>query len=127
MTPSQIPTAAPSNAPTSAPSAAPSNENGAHKMASSSSLLANLQNKRMQIAEASRPIQDTTSEQDEKYSALLLRIKKYIHRKTYNGQGPKTIEILGEFSDVPDSEAAVFRKLLKSVARVKDGRWALIE
>jgi len=109
------------------PSAAPSNGNGAHKMSSSSSLLANLQNKRMQIAEASRPIQNTTVEQDEKYSALLLRIKKYIHRKTYNGQGPKTREILGEFSDVPDSEAAVFRKLLKSVARVKDGRWALIE
>ena len=98
-------------------------------MASSSSLLANLQNKRMQIA-ASSAKPDTSSQkgQDDdtkKYSALLLRIKKYIRRKTSNGEGPTTRELLREFSDVPDTDAAIFRSLLKSVAAVNNGRWTI--
>lgn len=103
---------------------------GGNGMASSSSLLANLQNKRMQIA-ASSAKPDTSSQtgQDDdtkKYSALLLRIKKYIRRKTSNGDGPTTREILREFSDVPDTDAAIFRSLLKSVAAVNNGRWTII-
>ena len=98
-------------------------------MASSSSLLANLQNKRMQIA-ASSAKPDTSSQkgQDDdtkKYSALLLRIKKYVRRKTSNGEGPTTRELLREFSDVPDTDAAIFRSLLKSVAAVNNGRWTI--
>lgn len=105
---------------------------GGNGMASSSSLLANLQNKRIQIAGSSaKP--DTSlqkgqnDEETKKYSSLLLRIKKYVRRKTSNGgAGPTTRELLREFSDVPDTDAAIFRSLLKSVAAVKDGRWTVI-
>ena len=108
---------------------AASSVGGGNGMASSSSLLANLQNKRMQIA-ASSAKPDTSSQtgQDDdtkKYSALLLRIKKYIRRKTSNGEGPTTRDLLREFSDVPDTDAAIFRSLLKSVAAVNNGRWTI--
>ncbi|KAL7542684.1 hypothetical protein ACHAXR_011990 [Thalassiosira sp. AJA248-18] len=98
---------------------------GGNKMASSSSLLANLQNKRMQIASSVNPATSgSQTDADKKYSGLLLRIRKYIRRMSSNG-GPTTRDVLNEFKDVPDSDAAVFRSMLKSVAVVKSGRWIL--
>ena len=91
-------------------------------MASSSSLLANLQQKRMQIATA---ISGTAEDDDKKYSALLLRLKKYIRRIAVNGSGPTTRDLLAEFKDIPDSDAAIFRSLLKSIAVIKNGNWFL--
>mmetsp|Transcript_12003 Transcript_12003/g.26179 ORF Transcript_12003/g.26179 Transcript_12003/m.26179 type:complete len:1309 (-) Transcript_12003:106-4032(-) len=102
---------------------------GGKGMASSSSLLANLQNKRMQIASSGKSA-TSRKEQDadtKKYSSLLLRIKKYIGRLTSNGTGPTTRDLLSEFDAVPDSDAAVFRSMLKSAAVIKNGRWALRE
>jgi len=101
---------------------------GNTSMASSSSLLANLQNKRMQIASSGKSAPSGGEVQDadtKKYSSLLLRIKKYIGRMASKGKGPTTRELLGQFKEVPDSDAAVFRSLLKSVAVVKNGRWVL--
>jgi len=102
---------------------------GGNKMASSSSLLANLQNKRMQIASSgsSATSGGNLDADTKKYSGLLLRIRKYIGRITANGNGPTTKEILNEFRDVPDNDAAVFRSMLKSTAAVKSGRWVLRE
>ena len=90
----------------------------AAKMASSSALIANLQQKRMQIATS---VQSNTSESTDskKQSELLRRLRVYLRRS------PTTRELLKEFNDVPDSDAAVFRKMLKSLAAVKNGQWIL--
>ena len=98
---------------------------GGNNMASSTSLLANLQNKRMQISlsgktASSVPIQDFDS-------ALLMRLRRYIRRMSSKGGGPTTRDLLAEFTDVPDSHAATFRSMLKSVAVIKNGHWVFRE
>ncbi len=40
------------------------------------------------------------------------------------GRGHKTQEVLEQFSDVPDSQAAHFRRFLRAVAICKDGMWS---
>lgn len=97
----------------------------ATKMSSSSALLANLQQKRMQIASSSQADKSETDAESKKYSQLLLRLRNYLRRKAANGGGPTTRELLKEFKDVPDSDAAVFRKMLKSIAVMKNGQWIL--
>mmetsp|Transcript_4429 Transcript_4429/g.6737 ORF Transcript_4429/g.6737 Transcript_4429/m.6737 type:complete len:184 (+) Transcript_4429:2-553(+) len=92
-------------------------------MSSSSALLANLQQKRMQIASSSQ--KEEPDADSKKNSELLLRLRKYLRRRAFNGGGPTTRELLKEFKDVPDSDAAVFRKMLKSVAVIKNGQWIL--
>jgi CRISPR/Cas system-associated endonuclease Cas3-HD len=88
-------------------------------MASSTSLLANLHNKRMQIAASS------SSSVPDFNTALLTRLRKYMRRvfTTNNGLGPTTRDILAAFQDVPDSQAATFRSLLKSIAVIDNGHW----
>lgn len=93
-------------------------------MSSSTSLIANLQNRRVQIASNGQsglegPVQDAETA---KYSGLLLRMKNYIRRTM---AGPTTRELLAEFKDVPNCDAAVFRSLLRSIATIKDGKWIL--
>ncbi|KAL7495615.1 hypothetical protein ACHAWT_005016 [Skeletonema menzelii] len=97
----------------------------ATKMTSSSALLANLQQKRMKIASSSQKETDEVDVGSKKQSELLLRLQKYLRRKASNGGGPTTRELLKEFKDVPDSDAAVFRKMLKSIAVIKNGQWIL--
>lgn len=99
-------------------------------MSSSSSLIANLQNRRLQIASNSKsaPQEPSHNAETEKYSGLLLRMKNYIRRTTNtNGNGPSTRELLAEFKDVPNSDAAVFRSMLRSIAEIKNGKWVLHE
>mmetsp|Transcript_21884 Transcript_21884/g.44963 ORF Transcript_21884/g.44963 Transcript_21884/m.44963 type:complete len:771 (-) Transcript_21884:124-2436(-) len=96
-----------------------SNQTG---MAPSNSLLANLQNKRIQIASSAQAPRDSGN----KYNALQARLHKYIRRKSASG-GPTTRDILAEFEDVPDNEADMFRRILKSVAQIKNGRWIILE
>ena len=97
-------------------------------MSSSTSLIANLQNRRVQIASNGQsgsegPVQDAETA---KYSGLLLRMKNYIRRTmASNGDGPTTRELLAEFKDVPNCDAAVFRSMLRSIATIKDGKWIL--
>ena len=97
-------------------------------MASSTSLLANLYNKRMQIAASSSSSASSMSMPDFN-SALLSRLRKFILRvsTTNNGLGPTTRDILAAFQDVPDSQAATFRSLLKSIAVINNGHWVFKE
>ncbi len=106
-------------------------ERGDHQlMSSSSSLIANLQNRRLRIASIgqSASLGQTHDAETEKFSGLLLRLKNYICRiAASNGNGPTTRELLAEFNDVPNSDAAIFRSLLRSTAEIKDGKWLLKE
>lgn len=98
------------------------------EMSSSSSLIANLQNRRSLIASNGLSSSQVPSHDADtkKYSGLLLRMKNYIHRiTTSNGNGPTTRELLAEFKDVPNTDATVFRNMLRSVAGIKDGKWTL--
>lgn len=94
---------------------------GSKTMASSTSLLANLQNKRQQIASGGKPLSYGIMQDSD--SALLTRIRKYIGRMMSKGDGPTTRDLLAEFTDIPDCHASSFRSLLKSVAFIKNGRW----
>ncbi|KAL7551243.1 hypothetical protein ACHAWF_014429 [Thalassiosira exigua] len=94
---------------------------GGNTMTSSSSLLANLQKKRVEIASSGKA---ASSHSDaNKYSGLLLRIRKYIRRMASRGNSPTTRDLLNFFKDVADSDAAIFRSMLKSTAVMKNGRW----
>ena len=98
------------------------------KMSSSSAMLAQLRNKRMDISTSAMPTQPAKSNasvEDKKYSTLLLRLKTYIKQKNTTGNGPTTKDLLTEFKDVPDSDAAIFRSILKSVAVIKSGCWIM--
>jgi hypothetical protein len=61
-----------------------------------------------------------SKEQAARYSQLLSRIEKYVKR-----QRPTTDQLLKEFESITDDKGAIFRRLLKSVASVKNGRWHL--
>jgi DNA excision repair protein ERCC-6 len=104
----------------------PAAASAATKMTSSSALLANLQQKRMQIASSSQKETNGSDSESKKHSELLLRLRNYLRRRaSSNGGGPTTRELLKEFKDVPDSDAAVFRKMLKSIAVIRNGQWIL--
>ena len=64
-----------------------------------------------------------------RYADLLKRVQTYVRRcgGYRQGGGPTTDEVLKEFDDVPADEAAVFRRLLSSVAKVERGKWRLKE
>lgn len=85
---------------------------------SSSSLLASIrQQKTDAIAEANGGL---TNNSTKEYTALLHRIQDFVRSR-----GPTTDELLLEFSSVKSYDAAVFRRLLKSVAIIQNGRWRL--
>lgn len=86
---------------------------------SSSSLLSSLRQKKEAIqSDVSVPKPD-----DKDYSKLLSRIEAFVRRRR-----PTTDELLKEFDKlVPDSDVAIFRRLLKSIASCDNGRWHLIE
>ena len=52
------------------------------------------------------------------YTQLLRRIKEYVRKRR-----PSTEAIIKEFSDVSNDDIAIFRQLLKSVAKLHNGRW----
>ena len=86
---------------------------------SSGALLASLRERNEDIRSggtSNRPANSTT----EKYSKLLIEIRNFVRRKR-----PTTDAILEEFSSIPNCDAAIFRRLLNSVAAVEKGRWRL--
>jgi DNA excision repair protein ERCC-6 len=85
---------------------------------SSSNLLATLRQRNAAIESDCRSSGHDTETQ--KYSQLLSSLKDYVRRNR-----PSTEEILKEFNDVPDSDVAIFRRLLKSIATIEKGRWSL--
>ena len=64
-----------------------------------------------------------------RYAELLRRVKTFIRRSggVREGGGPTTDELLREFRDeVTSSDAAIFRRLLNSIAKMDRGKWRLI-
>jgi hypothetical protein len=58
---------------------------------------------------------------DAKYLSLMDRLKQFLRQN-----GPVTSRtILAHFHDVPDTDAVVFRAMLKTVADLTDGKWIL--
>lgn len=56
-----------------------------------------------------------------RYAGLLGRLQGYVKRRR-----PTTNEILKDFNDeIPSSDVAVFRRLLKSIAVMQNGKWIL--
>lgn len=58
------------------------------------------------------------SEHAQKYGALLMQITKFVRARN-----PSTDRILEKFGNVPECDVAILRRLLKSVATLRDGKW----
>jgi len=86
----------------------------------STGLLASIRQRNEAIAAEGKSTGVVSKNSTKEYTALLHRIRDFVHRRI-----PTTDEILEEFSSVKNYDAAVFRRLLKSVASVRDGRWRL--
>ncbi|GAX09892.1 DNA excision repair protein ERCC-6 [Fistulifera solaris] len=82
---------------------------------SSRDVLASIRQKK-EAVETAGPSLDP--EHTEKYADLLLRIKNFVRQRN-----PSTDQILEKFDDVSDCDVAILRRLLKSVARLSEGRW----
>lgn len=88
----------------------------------SGDLLAHLRKRNSQVSTSSTSAgssQITASGDTSKYKELLKKLEIFVR------QGPTTDQILKEFDYVPNSDAAVFRRLLNSVAKIEKGRWRL--
>lgn len=86
----------------------------------SSSLLASLRQRNSAIESGGKS--EAPDDATLQYSFLLGRLKEFVRRRQ-----PSTEEILKEFENVPDSDVAIFRRLLKSVASIGNGRWSLTD
>merc|ERR1712032_222774 len=89
---------------------------------SSKKLLSNLRRREHQIKISSSSTstqQVDVSDEANHFAVILKRLQTFVMRK------PTTDEILKEFDDVPSKDAAIFKRLLNSVAQVKNGRWCL--
>ncbi|GMI08221.1 hypothetical protein TrLO_g380 [Triparma laevis f. longispina] len=110
---------------------------GAGAGGGSSKLLQRIQARRREIAgegAAGRAVDLEVDQEEtigkaikEKYATLMKRIRNYIIEKggEVNNGGPTTKQLLDEFRDVPDSEAAVFKRMLHQLGRLEKGRWRL--
>lgn len=104
--------------------------NGSGAM-SSQSLLSQVQNRRKEIATGGRSqvAADEAKTGADKFATQLLgKIRTYLIRytnKSAHAQGPTTDQLLKEFQDVKNTDAALFKTLLKQVAKVRDSRWQL--
>lgn len=110
---------APASASSVATAAAAAAATSSSSPSSSGSLLATLRQRSEEIKSLGKPIRHEMSNTKE-YTALLKRIRAYVAQST-----PTTDALLDEFSSIPHYDAAVFRRLLKSVAVVDHGRWHL--
>lgn len=91
-----------------------------HGLVPSSTLLTSLRQRDAYVESDERTNDPKT---DAQYTKLLVQLQKYIKLKR-----PSTDEILKEFGNsISDTEVAIFRGLLKSVARIDNGRWRLID
>jgi hypothetical protein len=88
---------------------------GHHSSRSSRDILASMRQKK-EAAETAGPSLDL--EHTEKYADLLLRINNFVRQRN-----PSTDQILEKFDDVSDCDVAILRRLLKSVARLSEGKW----
>ncbi|CAB9511762.1 CHD3-type chromatin-remodeling factor [Seminavis robusta] len=94
---------------------------------SSGSLLASLRqrNEAVQSGGKRRPSLNAAGDSgskngNNKYTKLMMRLRVYVREKN-----PTSDEILDAFSSVGDDDAAIFKRLLNTVARIDKGRWKL--
>ena len=94
---------------------------------SSSSLLQQVQRRRNDIATGGEHSASSNSHKEEDFAVTLMkRFRKFIKQFTEKcGKGPSTSQILDEFKDVKDSDAALFKSILKQVAVPSKGHWFL--
>lgn len=93
---------------------------------SSNSLLSQVQLRRKEIATGGDTTEKTNPDDETQAVLLMTRIRKYIKRFTSkSNQGPSTSQILEEFSDFKDSDAVLFKSILRQVAMVSAGKWQL--
>lgn len=85
--------------------------------ASSGSLLASIRERSQDVSTTG---ESRTNGNTKQYSDLLKRVRDYVKH-----HAPTTDEILDEFESVSNYDAAIFRRLLKSVAKFSGGRWRL--
>ncbi len=93
---------------------------GSTGFGSSSSLLASLRQRNAAVKSGGAT--DPPSEEAKKYAMLLSRIRQFVSLRR-----PSTDQILQEFDSESNRDAAIFRRLLKSVASVEKGQWYLIK
>jgi DNA excision repair protein ERCC-6 len=93
---------------------------GSTGLGSSSSLLASLRQRNAAVKSGGAT--DPPSEEAKKYAMLLSRIRQFVSLRR-----PSTDQILQEFDSESNRDAAIFRRLLKSVASVEKGQWYLIK
>lgn len=86
---------------------------------SSSRLLASIRQRNASI-NSQGLIDERSDETMQDYTKLAHRIKQFVQRRK-----PTTDQLLQEFEDVANSDVAIFRRLLKSVAFVQNRRWVL--
>lgn len=90
---------------------------------SSTSLLATLKAKKQKVEEETTTNTQsniTGGDNHNKYLHLCQKLMNFIRE-----QSPVTEDILEEFNEVPGSDVAIFRRLLKSIAYLENGRWFL--
>lgn len=94
---------------------------------SSSSLLQQVQRRRNDIATGGEHSASSNDYKEEDFAVTLMkRIRKFIKQFAEKcGNGPSTSQILDEFKDVKDSDAALFKSILKQVAVPSEGHWFL--
>ena len=85
---------------------------------SSFSLLASLRQRNSEIESGGKS--EPPDEATQQYMHLLGRLREFVQRRQ-----PSTEEILKEFENVPDSDVAIFRRLLKSIASIDNGTWSI--
>lgn len=89
----------------------------------SSSLISQLKQRRNEISSCGVEPRSSSPDGD---SSAIQRIGKFLKRfHDKVGEGPGTSVLLDEFRDVQDKKGADFKKLLKSIATVSDGKWYL--
>jgi len=67
------------------------------------------------------------SEETMKYVTVLKQLRDYINSKggRVPGRGPETDALLKQFENISSCDAATFRRLLNSVAKLQNGKWHL--
>ena len=93
---------------------------------SSTALLAQVQQRRKEIESGGATVSIVDTKEESFAIDLMKRIRLFIKRYlSKSDRGPSTAQILAEFNDVKDSDAVLFKSILKQVAVVSSGRWEL--
>jgi DNA excision repair protein ERCC-6 len=109
----------PSNFGPANPTNASMPSSGGPAATSSLGLLASLRQRNAAI-ESSGTADEAKSNSSNEYAELLGQVTSYV--RSHN---PTTEALLEEFDTIPASDVAIFRRLLKSVATISNGRWRL--